>query len=152
LTLAGRGIADGALGFRCLFACGARLRVEFLVVDGRRRALHLALALRAATDLAIGRGALRQHGASQHGRDGKRDRRGFRKLHSVLLGLIGDDVPLFRAPSIRNGSSHRSIVANGARSMQAAPCGQGLGISGQFRENLATDRPNMRQRGNCLLA
>jgi hypothetical protein len=29
--------------------------------------------------------------------------------------------------------------------MQAAPCGHRLGISGQFRETLATDCPHMRQ-------
>src|SRR5882672_8862667 len=35
-------------------------------------------------------------------------------------------------------------VTNGASAIQAAPCGHRLGISGQFQENLATERPNMR--------
>jgi hypothetical protein len=30
--------------------------------------------------------------------------------------------------------------------MEAALCGDRLGISGQFRETLAADRPHMRQR------
>jgi hypothetical protein len=40
-----------------------------------------------------------------------------------------------------SGTAHRidQSVANGARTMQAAPCGHRLGISGPFRENLATD-------------
>src|SRR3981189_1534566 len=37
------------------------------------------------------------------------------------------------------------IVTNGAAAIQAAPCGHRLGISGQFRETFATERPNMRQ-------
>ena len=71
--------ADGALrtGLRSFLSGRTRLRTEFLVVGGRRPALHLTLALHAAADLAIGRGTLRQHGTGHHGRDGKRDRRGF---------------------------------------------------------------------------
>src|ERR1700716_1945379 len=37
------------------------------------------------------------------------------------------------------------IVTNSAPAIQAAPCGHRLGISGQFQENFATERPNMRQ-------
>ena len=37
-------------------------------------------------------------------------------------------------------------VTDGAFTMQAAPCGDRLGISGPFRETLATERPHMRQR------
>jgi hypothetical protein len=37
-------------------------------------------------------------------------------------------------------------VANGALTMQAAPCGHRAGISGPFHETLATDQPYMRQR------
>jgi len=36
-------------------------------------------------------------------------------------------------------------VTNGAFAMQAAPCGHRAGISGQFRETLATGWPYMRQ-------
>jgi len=36
-------------------------------------------------------------------------------------------------------------VTNGAFTMQAVRCGHRAGISGSFRETLATDRPHMRQ-------
>ena len=43
-------------------------------------------------------------------------------------------------------------VTNGASAIQAATCGHRLGIFGPFQENLATERPNMRQPLRVLLA
>ena len=57
----------------------ARSRIHVLVNAAGRSALQIVgLALRAATDLGVGSGALRLYRAGKHGRDGKCDRRGFR--------------------------------------------------------------------------
>jgi hypothetical protein len=56
---------------------------------------------------------------------------GVRRLHAPSV----PDLPIARTKR----------VTDGAVAMQAAPCGHRLGISGRFRETLATNCPHMRQ-------
>ena len=147
-TGAHRALRAGLRGGAGPFSGRATLRIEFLIAAARHSALHMGLALRTAANMRVGRRALRQTGPASMADIASAIAEAFTNFIHFSQVLTAMNGRLDAAPSAGAGPAHRADqydVTNGAVAMQTAPCGYRAGISGSFRESLATYRPHMRQ-------